>query len=158
MGKLETIHTPINELTPHPNNVRQGDIGAIIQSLKHHGQYRPIVAQQSTRHILAGNHTWKAAKALKWPTIAVTYIDCDNEQALRILLTDNRLNDISTYDDAALTELLKQLAVTEQGLNGTGFDGDELDDLIKLTDTPLPNPTNAVTPEACPNCGYTPNT
>jgi ParB-like chromosome segregation protein Spo0J len=120
----------IDALIPHPDNVRQGDVGAIVESLKVHGQYRPIVVQKSTQHILSGNHTWKAAKALGWDTIEVVEIDVDDAQAKRILLVDNRATDLATYDDRALASLLKQLAETEGSLEGTGFDGDDLDDLL----------------------------
>lgn len=127
---LLTESVSIDELTPHPKNVRQGDIGAISESLKAHGQYRAIVAQRSTGHILAGNHTWKAAKALGWKEIAVHWADCDNDTALRILVADNRANDLATYDDTALAELLKEINATELGLDGTLFDGDALDQLV----------------------------
>jgi hypothetical protein len=110
--------------------VRQGDVGAITESLKQHGQYRPIVVQKSTGYILAGNHTYKAAKALKWKQIAATYVDCDDEQALRILLMDNRANDLAAYDDGALAEMLKQLMETEDQLAGTGFDPDDLQQIL----------------------------
>ena len=121
---------PIDDLKPHPKNVRQGDIGAISESLKAHGQYRAIVAQRNTQHILAGNHTWKAAKALGWKEISVHYLDCDDDTALRILIADNRANDLATYDDRALAELLKEIDATELGLDGTLFDGDALDQLV----------------------------
>lgn len=128
--ELENLAINIDEVHTHPSNVRQGDIGAISESLKAHGQYRPIVYQQSTKRILAGNHTYKAAKALGWTHIAATPIVCDDEQALRILLADNKANDLATYDEPELIELLKQLADTNEGLLGTLFDGDELDSLI----------------------------
>lgn len=132
--ELKEFATPINNLKPHPQNVRQGDIGAISQSLKQHGQYRPIVVQRSTGFILAGNHTYKAALSLKWKQIAATYVDCDDEQALRILLIDNRANDLASYDDSALVEMLKGLMDTELKLEGTGFDPDDLDQLLKDLD------------------------
>lgn len=122
----------IDGVMPHPQNVRQGDVGAISESLKVHGQYRPIVIQKSTNYIIAGNHTWKAAKSLGWKEIAITFIDVDDEQALRILLMDNRSNDLATYDDSGLIELLTQLASTPESLEGTGFDGDDLDQLIRF--------------------------
>lgn len=127
---MGTEKVKLTQLKPHPQNVRQGDVGALSESLKEHGQYRPIVAQKQTGHILAGNHTYKAAQALGWKEISVTYVECDDEQALRILLVDNRANDLATYDDSNLAELLQQLAVTEKQLSGTGFDGDDLDDLL----------------------------
>jgi len=128
--ELATVSASIDDITPHPKNVRQGDIGAISESLKAHGQYRAIVVQRSTGHILAGNHTWKAAKALGWKQISAHFIDCDDEKAMRILLADNRANDLATYDDAALAAVLKELAATDDGLTGTLYDGESLDRLI----------------------------
>lgn len=127
--EIANLAKPIDSVTPHPRNVRQGDIGAICGSLNAHGQYRPIVVHKSTNHILAGNHTYQAAKALGWKKIAMTFVDCDDEQALRILLVDNRANDLAIYDDSALADLLKELNASE-GLEGTLFDGDDLDDLL----------------------------
>ena len=129
-GKLDTQKVSINDVQPHPKNVRQGDIGAICESLTAHGQYRAIVAQRSTGHILAGNHTWKAAKELGWTDITTHFIDCDDDAAMRILLADNRANDLASYDDAALSALLQELSATDQGLAGTLFDGDALDQMI----------------------------
>jgi DNA modification methylase len=129
--EIEHLAINIDELHTHPSNVRQGDVGAISESLEAHGQYRSIVYQQSTKRILAGNHTYKAAKALGWTQIAATPVICDDEQALRILLADNKANDLATYDEPELIELLKQLAETSDGLLGTLFDGDELDSLIE---------------------------
>jgi hypothetical protein len=134
--ELQRLSKPITSMQAHPSNVRQGDVGIICQSLEHHGQYRPIVVHKSTNNILAGNHTWQAANALGWDKIACTYVDCDDEQALRILLADNRANDLATYDDAALAELLKELANSE-GLEGTLFEPSDLDDLLAMLDEPL---------------------
>jgi site-specific DNA-methyltransferase (adenine-specific) len=128
--EISDLAVPITDIQPHPNNVRQGDVGAITESLKQHGQYRPIVVQKSTGYILAGNHTYKAAKALKWKQIAATYVDCDDDQATRILLMDNRANDLAAYDDGALAEMLKQLMETEDQLAGTGFDPDDLQQIL----------------------------
>lgn len=131
---LAHLAIPIDSIKPHPRNVRQGDVGAISESLKLHGQYRPIVVQKSTGHILAGNHTYKAARALKWKQIAATYVDVTDDQAVRILLMDNRANDLASYDDPALADILKQLMETDQRLEGTGFDPDDLEQLLRDID------------------------
>lgn len=148
--EIQSLATPITQLKPHPQNVRQGDVGAISQSLEQHGQYRPIVVQQSTGFILAGNHTYKAAKALKWKDIAATYVDVDDEQALRILLIDNRANDLASYDDSALVEMLKALMDTELKLGGTGFDPSDLDQLLKDLEMETGNPVEG-DPDAVPD-------
>lgn len=148
--EIQSLATPITQLKPHPQNVRQGDVGAISLSLEQHGQYRPIVVQQSTGFILAGNHTYKAAKALKWKDIAATYVDVDDEQALRILLIDNRANDLASYDDSALVEMLKALMDTELKLDGTGFDPSNLDQLLKDLEMETGNPIEG-DPDAVPD-------
>ncbi len=130
--KIDYTLVDIGSIEAHPKNVRQGDIGAISESLKAHGQYRPIVVDKRTNFILAGNHTWKAAKALGWQQISAGFIETKaDDEALRILLADNKANDLATYDDLELANLLKGLAETDEGLNGSLFDGDDLDNLLK---------------------------
>lgn len=117
-------------LKPHPKNARHGDIEEIKKSLEAHGQYRPLVVQKSTKHVLAGNHTLQAARELGWESLAVTFVDVSNDQALRILLIDNRTNDLATYDDQALVDVLSELKGSATGLEWTGFATNDLDDLI----------------------------
>ena len=156
--KHQTID--IDSIQAHPKNVRQGDIGAISESLKAHGQYRPIVVDERTNRILAGNHTWKAAKALGWSQIQASIIETkDDDEALRILLADNRANDLAMYDNGALEELLKQLSATEDGLEGTLFDLADIDDL-QIDNQPLDLSEfekfdeTIDTEHECPKCGY----
>jgi ParB-like chromosome segregation protein Spo0J len=160
-GKLQTVWVPIGDVRPHPRNVRQGDIGAISQSIKAHGQYRPIVVQRSTGHILAGNHTWKAAKALKCVQVAVTYLDVDDDEAVRIMLIDNRTSDHATYDDDQLAGLLAELSKTPAGFEGTGYSGDDVDDLLRLLglmagEKPIKDGRTEREPNeiVCPECGH----
>lgn len=127
--EIKTLAKPIGDFRTHERNVRQGDIGAICTSLEAHGQYRPIVVHKATNQILAGNHTFLSAQALGWDKIAATFVDCTEEQALRILIADNRANDLATYNDQDLAEVLKDLA-NGGGLEGTLYDGDDLDDLL----------------------------
>jgi len=150
----------INTIEPHPQNVRQGDIGAISESLKAHGQYRPIVVDKRTNQILAGNHTWRAAKSLGWQQIAVGFIETkDDDDALRILLADNRTTDLASYDDAGLAELLKELITSDEGLEGTLFNNDDLEQLLvdsqplDFTEFPIFD-ENIKTEHKCPKCNY----
>lgn len=129
MSTLAYATVAINEVRSHPQNPRRGDVSAIARSLEVHRQYRPIVVQRSTGFILAGNHTWQAARQLGWDTIDVAYVDVDADQAVRILLVDNRLSDVATYDDDALAALLNDLARSDSALEGTGWQPTDLADL-----------------------------
>lgn len=119
----------LDAVRPHPRNPRQGDVGAISVSINENGFYGAIIAQRSTGYILAGNHRYQAAIAAGADRIPVQWVDVDDAHALRILLADNRTNDVASYDDAALAELLTELA-EDGGLTGTGYDGDDLDQLL----------------------------
>lgn len=129
-AEIKKLASPIDNFKPHPKNVRQGDVGAISISLEAHGQYKPILVQKGTGHIIAGNHTWQAAKALGWKEIAVQELEVDDDKALRILLADNRTTDLATYDEAALAEVLSEFA-RGFDMDGLIFDQDDLDDLLR---------------------------
>jgi ParB-like chromosome segregation protein Spo0J len=127
VGQVDSV--AISSLEGYPTNPRRGDIDAIAQSLKAHGQYRPIVVQYGTNYILAGNHTYKAAKKLGWKKIKVTYIEVDEVAARKIVLADNRLTDLAGYNEPLLKSLLQALPE----LDGTGFSASEVETLDRLT-------------------------
>jgi len=125
----ETKQVPVDNVKPHPRNPREGDVGAIHQSIQENGFYGSLIVQKSTGYILAGNHRWIAATQQGYDTVPVTYVDVDDDHALRILLADNRTNDLASYNETELNSILKDLAEST-GLAGTGYDGDDLDQLI----------------------------
>jgi len=126
---------PIDSIQPHPRNARQGDIGALTLSLQRFGQVRPIVVQASTSLIVAGNHLWRAAKSLGWTEIGAVAVEMTDDQALAYLVADNRLADLGSYDDSGLAELLSEIAGSGS-LVGTGYDEDDVDDLLRLVSDP----------------------
>jgi hypothetical protein len=126
--KTETV--PVGDLKIHPDNARRGNVAAIAESLRAHGQFRPIVVQQSTGYILAGNHTYRAAvDKLGWTHIEVSYVKVDDKRARAILAIDNRSSDRSGYDNDALATLLEQLQ-DDDLLTSAGYTTDDLDDLL----------------------------
>ena len=104
----------------------------VAESLRELGQYRPVVVNRGTltgrpNEIAAGNHTVQAAESLGWSEVSVTWIDVDDKQLRKIALVDNRSNDVATYDDRLLLDLLLSL---EDDLTATGFDQDDVDELL----------------------------
>jgi DNA modification methylase len=128
-AEQEYAQASVKDLRPHPKNPRQGDVGAIHESIEANGFYGAIVAQRGTGYILAGNHRYKAAVQSGAKQVPVIWLDVDEATATRVLLADNRTNDRASYDNAALAEILAELAAGP-GLEGTGYDGDDLDALI----------------------------
>lgn len=137
-------------LRTYPGNPRKGDLDALADSLRAHGQYRALVVQaddpsapQAGGVILAGNHTFLAAtEKLGHQTLRCDVLDCDADQARRIVLIDNRLADKARYHDDALLSLLQD-ASASGGLDGTGWTTEELTKLAGV----LPEPGDADTSE-----------
>lgn len=121
---------PTDSLVPHPDNPRKGDVPAIAASIKAHGFYGALVVQQSTGHVLAGNHRLLAAQQVGLPEVPVVWLDCDDTTARRILLVDNRANERATWDFEQLAQVLGELQAEDDDLAGLGWDEHELEALL----------------------------
>ena len=155
----------VDDLIVHPENPRQGDLGAIITSIENNGWYGTVVAQRSTGYVLAGNHRLMAARHTGIDRVPVYWVDVDDATARRILLADNRTAELATYDNDQLVDLLTRHA-NAGDLLGTGWDADDVDDLIAQLadgqinppDTPDEFPSfdedSLDTEHICPKCGF----
>ena len=141
------MHTPpglrvervrIDSLHQWPENANEGDAGAISESLAAHGLYMPVLVQESSRGIIKGNHTVQAAEILGWTEIDAVFIDVDDEEAERIGIGDNRYGRLARFKPDVLAEkLLTFQQETTKGLLGTGFDDDDLHELLARNTVPL---------------------
>jgi ParB-like chromosome segregation protein Spo0J len=123
----------VGVLRLHPENPREGDIGAIAESIRENGFYGAVVAQYRTGHVLVGNHRLQAAQLLGMAQVPVLWVDVDDQRALKIMLADNRTNDRASYDNAVLNTLLQRLAADGE-LVGTGYDDEDVAELAKLVE------------------------
>ena len=117
---------PVTDVKRYPGNARVHDLDTIAASLQANGQFRPIIANKRTGHIIKGNGTYTAATdKLGWDQIAVAWIDVPPEDEARLVLVDNRSSELGWFNDAALVELLGGLS----DLGGTGYSDDDLTSL-----------------------------
>lgn len=124
--ELDGQIVPITTVHPYPGNARRGDDPTIRESLLHHGQYRTVLVQASTGHVIAGNNLYRNMVDLGWTAVAVQYLDVDDDRARRILLIDNASSDRADNDLAALVDLIAGLPTPD----GSGYDLDQLDTFI----------------------------
>lgn len=147
LGELAITYVSVDEIDPHPENANQGDLDAIKESIRVNGYYAPILVQSSTGYILAGNHRYRAARALGHTEVPVVYIDVEDEAAKRIMVADNRTTRLGHDDDALLAALLEEIGESETGLLGTGFSHADLQTLLDSQDTFDDDLLNEPTPE-----------
>lgn len=171
---------PIEDLKPHPENARRGDVDFVRESLREHGQYRLAVVQRSTGFVCVGNHMLQAAALEEWTHLAAVYRDLDDHQARRLRLADNRAHDKGGYDQDALLAELENLRaeaserakdadpqeIAAKVLADVGFDQMAFDGLVQAvrgrdTGAPAEPPSEFRTVDddletdyACPHCGY----
>jgi hypothetical protein len=127
---MDILQVSLSDLTPYAKNPRKGNIDLIAESLQAYGQYKPITVNKRTNEILAGNHTFAAARKLGWEDIAVNFVDVDESTAAKIVAIDNKTSDMGTYDTETLLELLDELP----DLRATGYTQDDVDSLLALLD------------------------
>ncbi|MFG3287277.1 hypothetical protein ACGF3G_00435 [Streptomyces sp. NPDC048179] len=154
---VETRDVPLDELTPFPGNAKRGNPPEILKSLRRNGQYRGLVVRKipgGPLIVLAGNHTMQALQlhgpdrcqyaddekhpcamcaggAWDGTTARCEIIVCDDDEARRINIADNRLAELGGYDNDALAELLSYLDGDHEG---TGYSDDEVMALITPPD------------------------
>jgi len=115
----------ISTLVHHPKNPRHGNLDAISDSIDHNGWYGAVIVQKGSNQILAGNHRILAAKRSGMATVPVIELDIDDDLALRVLLADNKTNDLASYDDEQLVEILQELSAADN-LAGSGYSENDL--------------------------------
>jgi ParB-like chromosome segregation protein Spo0J len=129
--QLAELVVPIEELRQFKGNPNVGDVALIRRSLRRFGQYKPITVNIGTltgrpNEILAGNHTWQAARQEGWPDIARTLIDVDQEEAVGIVAADNRIAELAKRDPEMLAEMLGGM----DDLTATGYSEEDLAKLV----------------------------
>lgn len=141
---MRAQYEPLSKLVGLPRNPKAHNLGDIHQSIDRFGFVSRIVINDVTNHILAGNGRVDTLRQKKlsgqsppegvedrgddWyvPTDRVS-IPEKQEEALAVAL--NKIGE-NEWDDKMTASVLSDLAAKDD-LQGTGFDGEELDFLLK---------------------------
>jgi len=156
-GWLKANLEPLSRLVGLPRNPKLHNLGDIHQSIDRFGFVNRIIINDITNHIIAGHGRVDALRQKKVandkPPIGIVvqpddwYVPADHieipedeEEALAIAL--NRIGE-NEWDDTTTAQILADLAATDN-LQGTGFDGDDVDYLLRKT---MPQQSETVTDE-----------
>jgi DNA modification methylase len=130
-------HRKPSDLTPYPRNPRHhsdAQIAQIAGSIAQFGFNAPILID-SKGDIIAGHGRYLASLKLGLETVPVIVLDHLSEVEKRAyLLADNKLAELSSFDDDLLREELAELRDTEIDLGTLGFSDDELAVLLANAD------------------------
>ena len=135
LDALEIQHWPIDKLTDNPENYRfhpELQVEHLRESLRTFGWYKNVVITPDGV-ILAGHGIVTAAKEEGLQQVPVFVFTGNEDQARKLLIGDNEVWRLAEDDDRKLTDLLKSLHESDEGLAGTGFDEMMLANLAFVT-------------------------
>lgn len=149
--KLQLTYRQLSDLRPDPRNPRTHtakQVRQIARSIEAFGFNVPILLDEKDQ-VVAGHGRLLAAKHLGWkevPTIALEHLSEHQVKAFRI--ADNRLTEISEWDDRLLAEQLKELSLVDLdfSLETIGFEMGEIDvriESLELGEAPSGKPDPA---------------
>lgn len=129
-------------LQPHPDNPQEGDKEAIAESIEENGFFGYVIVQKSTNRVIAGWHRCSEAIKAGLETIPAMILDVSDDQAVRILLADNRTQSRmkGSVRNDRLVENLKRIQAKKGTIRGTGYSGDHFAKLRKDLEPPPPPP------------------
>lgn len=158
---------PVASLTPYARNARvhtPAQIAQIAASIREWGWTMPILVDEAGT-VLAGHGRLLAAQHL-----GLTEVPCmeakgwSEAQRRAYVLADNRLTDLSTWDQDLLTVEMQDLSALDYNLDLIGWDGEELARLLDSQEEPEPDMPPSSTQEIdpddyqlghrCPRCGF----
>jgi hypothetical protein len=148
-SRLLVEQLALKDLHPDPRNPRQHSdrqIKQIAASIKSFGFNVPVLVGQSNC-LLAGHGRAEAARRLGYSVVpAIRLEHLSPSQARAFSIADNRLTEISTWDEQLLGEILTELSGLDLDFNleDTGFSVGEIDLRIEWVKATPPDLADAV--------------
>lgn len=133
---MKIVEKRLDDIRPYERNPRRNEAAVeyVANSLREFGWKQPIVIDKDGV-IVAGHTRYKAALSLGWETApCVIADDLTPKQIKAYRIADNKVSDLSIWDNKLLLEELEELAQIDCDLF-TGFDvGDLFDDTLDESD------------------------
>ncbi len=129
---MEIVTVSVTDLREWENNARihtKRNLESLKRSLKKYGQTKPLLVQKSTMRIIAGNGTYQAILALGWETAACRLLDLNDADSEALMIADNRIGDLSSWDEKNLLDALQNIR-DEGNLELVGYDDVELEKML----------------------------
>jgi len=121
------------ELKQHPKNPNKhpdSQIATLRHLIRTHGYYAvSITIQKSTNTIIKGHGVREALLAEGYDKALVSVKDCDDAEALAILIADNKIASDSIIDDISLQNAINELSEMDVPALDFAFDEDDLSEL-----------------------------
>ncbi len=128
----------LNAATYNPRvDLKPGDpeYEKLRRSIESFGYVEPIVWNERTGNIVGGHQRYKILRARGDPAVEVSVVDLDEQQERLLNLALNKVS--GRWDEEALARLLDELQAGGAELDLSGFEADEITELIDRLPTDM---------------------
>lgn len=143
-------YLPLDDLTEDDRNPKDHDLGTVHVSISRFGMIDPIVRDERTGKLIAGHGRRQALLGMRdrgeeppegirtdndgnWLAPVLTgWSSRSDSEAGAALIALNRTTELGGWANDSLLELLADLAQDPDGLEGVGYDADDIDALAAL--------------------------
>jgi len=124
-----------NQIIPYDKNPRKNlNVDKVANSLKEFGFQQPIVVDKGMV-VIVGHTRLEASKKIGLDKVPVLIADIPPEKAKAYRITDNRLNQDSSWDYKLLNFEMGDLMDNHYDLNHLGFDEIEIEKIVAFVPT-----------------------
>jgi len=152
---------PLDSLVPWARNPRKNAsaVGKVAASIARFGFVRPLIVNTHPgceNEIIVGHTARLAALELGMTEVPVRFVRIPPEEAHAAALADNKLGEISAWDDDELKRLLTEGVIGAELFEVAGFAPGELEGAAPVLppDDFADVPADAETHYTCPKCHY----
>jgi DNA modification methylase len=119
-GAVAAEWVATERLLPWVKNPRKNDdaVARVAESIKRFGFGNPILARRENGEVIAGHTRLKAALQLGLLAVPVRYLDLAEAEAHLLAMADNKLGEIATWNDDAVSEILSEYSEQDRVLAG----------------------------------------
>ena len=128
-------YVDISTLKPWDLNPRYNDdsVDRVAISIQRFGFSSPIIARKEDSMIIAGHTRYKASLKLGLTKVPVRFMDLSPTEAQLLAIADNKIQELSDWNEDELRDLLKDL--DDKDVFQIGFSDEEFQDLLHPPDT-----------------------
>ena len=125
----------ISKVLPYWNNPRKNEetVERLIKSIQEYGFNTPIVVNHDMV-VVNGHARLKAAKRLGMKTVPCVVVNLTDEQAKKYRIADNKIADLSEWQEDALFKELREIA-DPYDLLDMGFSSSEITSIVGNVDS-----------------------
>ncbi len=120
----------------HNPRINTEAVSKVARSIERFGFASPVIAREEDSMVIAGHTRIAAARSLGLQTVPVRYMKLSRTEAELLAIADNKLGEISDWNEDMLKDILD--ALPENDLDDIGFSSEELEILLEGVDTELP--------------------